>query len=117
MLTERRQCFCFSSLRFLNFFFNPCFKDRLHAVIWDLAGPLCRGQDGKKTARGRKKRALIQQSRSLTQRAQLLERASSHNVIIITDEASEEITHWRDKDGNANREKITGSRETSLHHL
>lgn len=66
---------------------------------------------------GRKKRALIQQSRSLTQRAQLLERASSHNVIIITDEASEEITHWRDKDENANREKTTGSRETSLHHL
>lgn len=75
---------CFSSLClliffiFFNFFFlffvtlKSCFKERLHAVIGDLAGLLNREAGWEEDSIGREEKGSDSQSRSVTQSAPAL---------------------------------------------
>lgn len=72
---------CFSSLCLLIFFYiffsffaalKSCFKERLHAVIGDLAGLLNREAGWEEDSIGREEKGSDSQSRSVTQSAPAL---------------------------------------------
>lgn len=111
---KRQQRFAFLAFALrLSFFLvplKPCFRERLHAVMWDLA----RGQqDGMKTRLERQKKGSDSAERVCDSKLLLSERTSFYNVSTITNGGN----LCSDKDGNANRQENTGSRETSLCHL